>query len=497
MGTDERRTDRGAATHAPRTASDGERQPGCDPETDGTSAPEHRIRSRLRRPPIIPATSGTRAQEPEPRGERQTASGGTRVPSVRMRTRRHGQRSNIGPSPTISRQEPDAGTRTMALCAGNASRWKPTQRPPGSPETGSSPRRTRGSPIGSRVASTNTPTAMQPERPAVCAEAPSNAAADYRSTGRLQVGARPRTCRGQNPAQSAALETSTRSRSPRPGKKRVTRLEPTAATTATAHRRAGRREAVATSGDLPGLDRAARRPARAAIHRNPIVSTIGTRRSCEDLGRVADWKPGAPCTVAITSARTERRAVSSPTFAHDQSPRPPSNRCCARASTWHSTTSAPNATAPPERRDAEHRSRHRWSAPGRPGGASTVTPGAPRRDPPPRSGSSPTAAPTASQRLRLRRRGAGGPGHDRAGVTHALARRGLEPGDVADDRLRHLLRHECRGSLLVVAADLARQHDQLGLRVGLEELQRLHEPDPVDRDRRPCQRTWTGRCRAA
>src|SRR3954452_18241718 len=43
---------------------------------------------------------------------------------------------------------------------------------------------------------------------------------------------------------------------------------------------------------------------------------------------------------------------------------------------------------------------------------------------------------------------------DGAGVAHRLALRRGEPGDVADDRLRHVLGDEGRGALLGVPADL-------------------------------------------
>src|SRR6478752_4828785 len=55
------------------------------------------------------------------------------------------------------------------------------------------------------------------------------------------------------------------------------------------------------------------------------------------------------------------------------------------------------------------------------------------------------------QRLLLGLRGARGAGHDRAGVTHRLALWSGEPGDVADDRLGHVVGDERRGPLLGVA----------------------------------------------
>jgi hypothetical protein len=62
-------------------------------------------------------------------------------------------------------------------------------------------------------------------------------------------------------------------------------------------------------------------------------------------------------------------------------------------------------------------------------------------------------------------------------VAHRLAGRRGEARDVGDDRLGHVLGDEVGGLLLGGAADLARHHDQLGLRVLLE------EPDDVDEAR--------------
>src|SRR5207302_2484597 len=73
----------------------------------------------------------------------------------------------------------------------------------------------------------------------------------------------------------------------------------------------------------------------------------------------------------------------------------------------------------------------------------------------------------AFERLGLRLSASGAAGHDRSGVTHGLAGRRREAGDVADDWLRNGLGDVFGGALLGVAADLARDHDQLGLRIGL------------------------------
>ena len=86
---------------------------------------------------------------------------------------------------------------------------------------------------------------------------------------------------------------------------------------------------------------------------------------------------------------------------------------------------------------------------------------------------------------------------DRAGVAHALAGRRAEAGDVGDHRLGDVLAHERRGALLVVAADLADEHDGLGLVVGLEELEALEEAEAVDRVAAHADARSTGRGRPA
>ena len=63
-------------------------------------------------------------------------------------------------------------------------------------------------------------------------------------------------------------------------------------------------------------------------------------------------------------------------------------------------------------------------------------------------------------------------------MAHRLARRRGEAGDVGDDRLGDVRRDELGGLLLGVAADLAAHHDQLGLGVGLEELDDVDEVEP-------------------
>ena len=57
----------------------------------------------------------------------------------------------------------------------------------------------------------------------------------------------------------------------------------------------------------------------------------------------------------------------------------------------------------------------------------------------------------------------------------------LKPGDVGDDRLGHVLGDVLGGALLLVAADLADHHDQLGLVVLLEQRDHVDEGAADDR----------------
>src|SRR5688500_9594960 len=61
---------------------------------------------------------------------------------------------------------------------------------------------------------------------------------------------------------------------------------------------------------------------------------------------------------------------------------------------------------------------------------------------------------------------------DRAGVTHALARRRRLAADERGARLPHVLLDELRGALLGVATDLADHEDRRGARILREQLQR-------------------------
>src|SRR5215207_7692365 len=83
--------------------------------------------------------------------------------------------------------------------------------------------------------------------------------------------------------------------------------------------------------------------------------------------------------------------------------------------------------------------------------------------------------------LGLRRRGALRAGHDRAGVAHRLSGRRGEAGDICEHRLRDVLGDVAGGLLLGAAADLAAHHDQLGLGVGLEQLDHVDEARARDR----------------
>src|SRR5262245_12466868 len=78
---------------------------------------------------------------------------------------------------------------------------------------------------------------------------------------------------------------------------------------------------------------------------------------------------------------------------------------------------------------------------------------------------------TGLEHLLLRLRRPGRARDDRPRVTHGLPDRGGEPGDVANDGLRHVRLDEARRLLLLVAADLADHHDDLGLGISLEALE--------------------------
>src|SRR6185295_16132191 len=81
----------------------------------------------------------------------------------------------------------------------------------------------------------------------------------------------------------------------------------------------------------------------------------------------------------------------------------------------------------------------------------------------------------------LRLRGPRGAGDDRPGVAHLLAGRRGEAGDVGDYRLGDARGDELGGALLGVAAYLTDHHDQLGLRVGLIQLEDVDEVRADDR----------------
>ena len=72
-------------------------------------------------------------------------------------------------------------------------------------------------------------------------------------------------------------------------------------------------------------------------------------------------------------------------------------------------------------------------------------------------------------------------GDNRAGVSHALARRRLTTGDERRHRLiLHILLNPLRGILLCRAADLTDDENCVGVRVVLEELERVDEVGTLD-----------------
>src|SRR5512133_1664846 len=72
-------------------------------------------------------------------------------------------------------------------------------------------------------------------------------------------------------------------------------------------------------------------------------------------------------------------------------------------------------------------------------------------------------------------------GDDRAGVTHALAGRGGDAGDVGCYRFGHVLFYEVSPFFLGGAADLADHDDCVGVGVGLEQAQDVQVVGAVDR----------------
>ena len=198
------------------------------------------------------------------------------------------------------------------------------------------------------------------------------------------------------PAQRATPAVSTSIRSPRAGNERVTRVAQTAARIATGTAAPAPARPAAASADRGAPTCAARRPARAASHRNPIVRAIGTKRAWIVVESVAVRRIGGPSTVASTSARSDRRAVRRPIFTHDQNPYTPIRKSPSPASSW------PTAIEGDER----DRAPHRGPADDPPGvGEPPRTPGGRRRAHPRRSatrsatceGLRPTDAPTASR----------------------------------------------------------------------------------------------------
>ena len=71
-------------------------------------------------------------------------------------------------------------------------------------------------------------------------------------------------------------------------------------------------------------------------------------------------------------------------------------------------------------------------------------------------------------------------GDDRSGVAHAASRRRGLSGDEANHRLLDMLFHILRRSLFRCAADFADQDDRLGLRILIEQLQRVDVRGPDD-----------------
>ena len=70
---------------------------------------------------------------------------------------------------------------------------------------------------------------------------------------------------------------------------------------------------------------------------------------------------------------------------------------------------------------------------------------------------------------------------DRAGVTHAAARRRGLSGDESDDRLLHMLLDELRRNFFGVAADFADHHDRVRVGIVVEHANRIEKAGADDR----------------
>ena len=92
-----------------------------------------------------------------------------------------------------------------------------------------------------------------------------------------------------------------------------------------------------------------------------------------------------------------------------------------------------------------------------------------------------TSNPRRFHGLDLLRRRALAAGDDRAGVAHAASRRRGLAGDESDHRLLHVRLHVLRRGLFGVAADFADHDHGFGLRIVVEQLERVDEIRADDR----------------
>ena len=279
----------GATSHAPRTARSANTDPAATPRPTARAAAVD-----AGRPPACRRASPRRRARrsgARTRGTAGSGAGRSSSPAGPDAARRHGHSSKIEPSPTISTHEPDAGARSRALCAGNASRWMPNSDATAGSETGHS---VDVSPGDGRLERRDHEHAdhEQPERPSVCGQPASERDRRRPTAGRFEVRTDPRAAAASEvPAQIAATECRRATARPNAGKNSVTSVEQAAARIATGTAAPAAASTAVTRGGRPDPV-----PAPRVGRRAPPAT--GTRSSAASERTAGGGSPGRPPTAA-------------------------------------------------------------------------------------------------------------------------------------------------------------------------------------------------------
>ena len=349
---------------------------------------------RARRPPRNAATAGSRADPDE--GESR-ADRGRRPPSP-ARSSRRGSTGRAGRRPSRPRRRrytnrtPAASSR--ALWAGSARTWAPNQLPAAEPSARRPSTYARVS-VGSSVATTSTATTRRPSARQVGGDP----AAEHSTPKR--PGRPPGRRRSRRPRRRASPPRRPRSPHRPPQSAEAREREGHEVRHERGHDRdrdgrAGRRDQGTGEHRRPGHALAARRPARAASHRNPIVEHHRHEVRLQARVREAVDTGNEGANVTTTRPGLPRETVSSPIFAPLPEIHPAQQQGHARARAPDPTRAAPRTRDATSRRPRPIADGGAGERPRRRGGACEVTPGAPRPGRPPAVGFRPTAAPTAS-----------------------------------------------------------------------------------------------------